>query len=612
MKLKLFTLTAIGTWFVVCATTFAGDIMTPLDLRHVKVGGEIGRRIDLTIEKNLFALDIEKDFLAPFRDKKSGRNTYIGLGKTIDAAVRFAAYTKDAKVVALKNHLIEEVLKTQEPDGYIGAMAPQARMNQVWDTHEMGYIIYGLASDHHYFGEKKSLEAARKLADYFLKHWPELPRDWPLEKGIGVTHLMGLTAFERNFMWLYHETSDQRYLDFCVKERALPTWNLDIVIGRRNLCEGHVYTYIARCLAQLDLYHLQPQESLLTCTRRAIDFMMKNDGVTLNGAVGQCEVWTDDQDVRNHLGETCATAYQLRLYDTLLRMEGNSFYGDIMERTIYNALFAAQSPDGRKVRYYVPMEGDRVYWPYDTYCCPGNFRRIIAELPTMAYYRTGAGLAVNLYTPSETTIDLNGGISLKVRQETDYPSSGHVTLHLDPSQPAKFPLKLRIPRWCPNASLSINGQPWKEPIASGNFLTLEREWRAGDQVTLDMPMSWRLVLGRKHQSGRAALMRGPLVYCVNPAQNEILKNKDGADLSFLLMLDPSSLKDVPGGDATVRPGGTACQAKFCTEPSEVTLCGTGLVHLKLTEFPDAEGKCVYFRLPDMSAAVPDELVQGEK
>ena len=192
-----------------------------------------------------------------------------------------------------------------------------------------------------------------------------------------------------------------------------------------------------------------------------------------------------------------------------------------MERIIYNTLFGAESSDGRRIRYYTPLEGDREYFPIDAYCCPCNFRRIIAELPTMVYYRSPAGLAVNLYTPSETTVDLAGGVSLKVRQETDYPSSGHVVIRVDPSAPAQFLLQLRIPRWCQKAAVAINGEPWRGPITSGEFLALDRRWTAGDRVTLDLPMTWRLVLGRKRQAGRRRRDARPagLLFEPRPKQN---------------------------------------------------------------------------------------------
>ncbi len=152
--------------------------------------------------------------------------------------------------------------------------------------------------------------------------------------------------------------------------------------------------------------------------------------------------------------------------------------------------------------------------------------------------------------------------------------------------------------------MAVNGQPWEKPIAPGEFLTIERQWSAGDRVTLDMPMSWRLVLGRKRQSGRAAVMRGPLVFCLNPAQKESLqrpgRGRPGRNRASIRR----RLKDLPG-DAAVRPGGMACRVRAGDDLIAVGVSGN--LSLVLTEFADPEGKCVYFRLPDLSAAVPDEL-----
>jgi len=579
----------------------AADALVPLDLRQVKVGGEIGRRIDMTVRNNMLKLDVEKDFLAFYRTK-TDRRGYTGLGKLIDAAVRFAAYTKDEQAIALKKQLVEGTIGAQAPDGYIGLSPPSNRMWGIWDVHDVNYIIYGLTSDYRYFGEKRSLEAARKAMDYIIQRWSAMPADWSRQNHI-ANHVH-LTGLERTLLTLYGETGDRRYLDFCTQQRALPEWDLGIVIGRRNLIEGHVYAYLTRCLAQLELYRLQPDERLLRPTRRAVDFLNAQDGVSITGAAGQWEIWTDDQDGRMALGETCATAYELRVYDSLLRLEGKPRYGDLMERIVYNTLFGAQSSDGRQIRYYTPLEGNREYFSIDAYCCPCNFRRIIAELPTLVYYQSRDGLAVNLYSASATTINLAGGVSLKVRQETDYPTSGHVAIRLDPARPAKFALRLRIPRWCHEATATVNEQRWEKPIASGDFLSIERQWKAGDRVTLELPMTWRLVLGRKRQSGRAAVMRGPVVFCLNPAQNQRLQKRDAADLGATLVIDPRSLKDSSGGEV-VRPGGMACQVSAWYDTMEIGIPSN--MSLKLTEFPDPQGKLVYFRLPDLRAAAPDEL-----
>ncbi|MBN1396200.1 MAG: glycoside hydrolase family 127 protein [Pirellulales bacterium] len=585
-------------------SALGGDALTPVELGKVEVGGEIGRRIDVTLRNNLLKIDAEKDFLAPFR-AKSARGGYIGLGKLIDSAVRLAAYGNDPRATALKIRLIEETIETQEPDGYIGRMAAPARMWNLWDVHEMAYIITGLVADHRFFDAESSLRAARRLADYILARWETMPEDW--DRRTGTAAHVSFTGLEGAMLALHRETGERRYLDFCVRRRALPDWDLGIVVGRRRLIEGHVYAYLARCLAQLDLFRLRPDEKLLRPTRRAVRFMTERDGMCITGGVGLWEIWTDDQDGRGALGETCATAYQLRVLDGLLRLEGDSRCGDLMERTILNALFAAQSPDGRKIRYYTPLEGDRTYFPKDTYCCPCNYRRIIAELPTMIYYRFPGGLAINLYTASEAALELDDGTSLKVGQETDYPNSGRVAIRLDPSRPAKFAVRLRIPSWCKGASATVNGKRWTSPAAAGKFLLIEREWKSGDQIAMDMPMTWRLVLGRKRQSGRAAVMRGPVVFCLNPQESASLRGRDAADLGAIV-IDPDSIELRTDG-GTFRPGGVACSLR-ATDVGHAKDFSHGF-SLRLTEFPDPDGKVVYFRLPDLSRASADELLSGE-
>jgi hypothetical protein len=519
----------------------------------------------------------------------------------IDAAVRFAAYTGDEKVVALKKHLVDSAIEAQEPDGYIGMFSVEQRMRGMWDVHEMAYLIYALASDYTYFGEQQSLAAARKAADYILDRWAKMPADWDAQTEI-ATHV-SVTGLERALLTLARLSNDRRYVDFVVKERALPEWDLGLVIGRRPLIEGHIYAYLCRCLAQLELYRSTPDDRLLQPTRRVVNFLTRGDGMTITGGCGQWETWTDDQDGRGALGETCATAYQVRIFDSLLRLRGDSRYGDLMERTIFNALFAAQSPDGRQIRYYTPFEGERSYHPGDTYCCPCNYRRIIAELPAMVYYLDGRGFVVNLYTPSQADLELPGGVKVVVRQETEYPNSGRVVIHVLPSQAAQFTLRLRIPTWCDTAQVSVNGRPFGQ-AHGGDFFPVKRLWRAEDQVVLEMPMRWRLVRGRRRQSGRVAVMRGPLVFCLNPAENDRLAERDGADLGQIT-LDPESLTAAAADDC-VRPDGQACRVRGWA-PGYATR-RPGDLSLQLTEFADSGGRAVYFRLQDLAGGVNDDLL----
>ena len=472
----------------------------------------------------------------------------------------------------------------------------------LWDIHEMGYLIYGLTADYQFFHERRSLDAARKLADYIIARWTAEPQR---EVGGEITTHMSVTGLERTLLTLAAASGDRRYSDFCTGQRKLREWDLDIVRGRWGRIEGHAYAYLAHALAQLRLYRDEPDERLLRTTRRAMDFLTRRDGMVISGTCGDHECWHDTQSGTTNLGETCATAYLLRTLDDLLRLEGDSRYGDVMERTIFNALFAAQSPDGRRIRYYTPFECSRAYFPGDTYCCPNNFRRIISELPAMIYYRAPRELTVNLYTTSTAKVELGSGLVVNVQQQTDYPSSGRVLLKVDPSQPAEFSLRLRIPRWCQGAKITVNGQPVQKPVRSGTHSAISRKWQAGDRVELEMPMALRFVRGRQSQAGRVAVMRGPVVFCLNRERNKGLGTIDPR----LITIVPSSLKG-PTRDDSVRSGGMACTVE-AWKPGAWYPSARPELRLVLTEFADPSGEFAYFHVPDPGAKelVDDELVE---
>jgi hypothetical protein len=224
----------------------------------------------------------------------------------------------------------------------------------------------------------------------------------------------------------------------------------------------------------------------------------------------------------------------------------------------------------------------------------------------MIYYRSEGGVAVSLYTASSADVENDDGLVVNIRQETDYPNSGKVLLRIDPSQPARFPLRLRIPRWCGSAAVTVNDRPVDRAMTAGTFLTLQRQWRAGDRVELQLPMSWRLVRGRKAQAGRVAIVRGPLLFCLNPASHEGLSD---ADLR-LITIDPGSIEG-PIPDDSVRPGGLACRVRGWGPGVWYPQAKTSL-QLRLTEFPDPGGRATYFHVPNPrdDRFVDDELVAG--
>jgi DUF1680 family protein len=223
-------------------------------------------------------------------------------------------------------------------------------------------------------------------------------------------------------------------------------------------------------------------------------------------------------------------------------------------------------------------------------------------LPQLIFYQSDKGLAINLYTTSQATIPGIGGTTVTISQETDYPGTGLVTVHVDPKETASFPLLLRIPGWCSKSVVSINGNPITDAKKSGEFLKIDRSWKSGDQVTLDMSMPWRFITGRKSQEGRFAVMRGPLVYTLNPDKESSLTK---IDLKRLVLLPETA--ELVMNDTTFRPNGTACRIK-----ADLDKAGKGALSLTLTEFPDPDGQWTYFQLPDSKTAADDELLVSDK
>ncbi|MBN1910570.1 MAG: glycoside hydrolase family 127 protein [Pirellulales bacterium] len=583
------------------------DKLRSVRLTQGELSGEIGRRLDELIEKNFMVIDLERDFVEPFRKRPAGDRRYIGVGKVIDAGSRFAAYTGDPRVARRTARLIEELMKTRDADGYLGHMPvePDGQQNgRNWILHDQEYSVLGLVDHWRYCGDRKSLDYAREVADYILKSFPRVAqRDRVCTAGLPEAMLT-----------LYGCTGDRRYLTFAAdmphgfphgetEHASLRKWRKDNLTGPTT---SHVYVNVARCYAQTMLYRWEGDEGLLEASRFVLRELTRRGGcLFVIGSASDGERFSYTQNGRGPVAESCVTDYLIRWFGSLLRLEGDLRYGDLIERAVYNALFAAQDPAGRRIRYFTPFEGPRRYFENDGFCCPGNHRRIIAELPEMVYYQTADGAVVlNLFTQSKKTFALPGGRSVTIQQETDYPTSGVVKIQVTPSEPTEFSLRLRIPRWCPKATLTLAGEPAR-PVAPGaKYFELRRTWSPGDTLTLDMPMPWRLVRGHQTQEGRVALMRGPVVYCIGTAQNTELLKKIKAPND--LVLDPTSLGR-PVADPSVRPDGLKVSATARLVGSDKSSPPLAVV---LTEFVDPTGVATYFRIPDLSVAVEDELISA--
>jgi uncharacterized protein len=228
------------------------DRLVAQNLRNVKVGGEFGRRIDLTIRKNLLAIDLDKTFLRYLPQKNAA--DYIGTGNVIQTVVWFSVITGDEELLALKKRMIDMTIKAQEADGYIGLQPTANRLWGWWDLQESTLIVQALLTNYLYYGEKESLEAARRAMDWIIPRWEAEPN---AEKKVclgAICWEIATIDFVPCCLRLHQATGDPKYLDFVVRNRKPADWSLPIVLGRTPPYQGHATAFMDHCLAQLELY----------------------------------------------------------------------------------------------------------------------------------------------------------------------------------------------------------------------------------------------------------------------------------------------------------------------------------------------------------------------
>ncbi|MDD3920937.1 MAG: glycoside hydrolase family 127 protein, partial [Eubacteriales bacterium] len=219
----------------------------------------------------------------------------------------------------------------------------------------------------------------------------------------------------------------------------------------------------------------------------------------------------------------------------MLRIDHDAQYADVMERVLYNGAISGMSLDGTRFFYVNPLEVrpeackcDRKYHHVKTTrqgwfkcaCCPPNLARLVASVSRYVYTADPDRLNVNLYIGSEYDCTL-AGESVHAALSTRYPWEGVASLQLGMAKPTAFRVALRIPGWCEHYTLRLNGEPVLFTAERG-YCVLERHWQDGDELTLDMRMQPRLVMANpkvRDDAGKVALMRGPLVYCLEQADN---------------------------------------------------------------------------------------------
>lgn len=477
------------------------------------------------------------------------------IGKWIEAASYALGHGRDATIEAQIDEITDLYEKAQLPDGYLNTWYIGREIENRWtnlrDNHELynaGHLLEGAIAYYQATGKRKLLDVLERYVDHIATVFgtgPGQKRGYP-----------GHEEIEIALIKLYRVTRVQKHLDlvtYFINERGRQPHYFDaeavargddpkaywagsyeysqshIPVRDQTKVVGHavrafyLYTAMADLAAEIDDAGLKHACEVLwddVTSRR----MYVTGGF---GPSAHNEGFTTDYDLPNDTAyaETCATVAMVFWAQRMLNLDLDGKYADLMELGLFNGGLAGLSHEGTHYFYENKLESDGSHsrWAWHSCpCCTMNVSRLVASIGDY-FYSTGKDLiAVHLYGGNSATIDLDGTV-VKIREESNFPWSGKIAISVDPVAEREFTLKLRIPSWTENASVSVNGETVDVAAASEKgYLAIRRVWRAGDRIAMDLPMPVRRLYAHprvRMDVGRVALSRGPFVYCVEQADN---------------------------------------------------------------------------------------------
>jgi hypothetical protein len=507
------------------------------------------------------ALDVDSP-PGPLRIPFNGRpNTAVmywdsDIAKWIEMASYTLATHRDAALEARIDALIARIARAQRPDGYFNSYfirrEPAKRWTNLRDWHELycaGHLIEAAVAHAQVTGKAALLDVVRRYADYIDTVFGPKPGR---RRGY-----CGHPEIELALVKLARFTGERRYLElarFFVDERGRDPHYFDqearargedpaaqyygtyeysqshAPVREQRRVVGHAVRAMYLYSAMADLAGEFADDAMMSaCEALWTDLTTRRLYVTGGlGPSARNEGFTTDYDLPNEsaYAETCAAVGLVFWAHRMALAQRDGRYADAMELALYNGAQSGLALDGEHFFYDNPLAsrgGHRRWTWHRCPCCPPNIGRLLASLGQYVY-STGAGeVAVHLYVASTGSLRVDG-VDVRLRQRTDYPWDGAVRLDVDPARATRFALRLRIPGWCRSARLAVNGEAIAiESVVDAGYAHIEREWRLGDVVALDLDMPAERVYAHPDVAadvGRVALKRGPVVYCVEAQDNE--------------------------------------------------------------------------------------------
>lgn len=414
-------------------------------------------------------------------------------GHLMSATALMYAATGDSIFKAKGDSIVEGLGKVQKAlgNGYLSAF-PEELINRnirgesVWAPwYTLHKILCGLIDQYLYAHNDNAFQIAKYFGDwaYFkLKDIPEETRIKMLRNEFG--------GMNEAFYNLYALTGDKKYFVlgefFRQEEVVTPLANRDNDFGTK-----HTNTFIPKVLGEMRRYEITGDTASLNLSRFFWDEMIGHH-VFAPGCLSDKEHYFPVNLKHEHLsgytGETCCTYNMLKLGRHIFAAGPEAEIFDYYERALYNHILGQQDPESGMVAYFLPL-GTGTHRVYSTpensfWCCVGSGFESHAKYAESIYFSTAdnKGLFVNLFIPSKVNDPLTG---FEISQNNNFPAERSTTLTIEKADKGEKTLYIRKPNWADKIGVSINGKPEKFLVNRNNYISLKREWKAGDKVLLD-------------------------------------------------------------------------------------------------------------------------------
>lgn len=496
--------------------------------------------------------------------------------KALEAMAYSLKNNPDSALERKADEWIDIIAAAQQPDGYLNTWYTLSDITKRYtdmsmhEDYNAGHMIEAAVAYYYATGKRKFLDVSIRWANHFDALFGPTKRHW----------VTGHQELELALVKLYKATNDKKYLtlaDWLLSERGHKnavgyTWTdwkdtayaQDVVpVKMQSKITGHAVRAMYMYTGAADVAAQTGDTGYLSAMQRVWkDVVYKNMYITGGiGSSGSNEGFGIDYDLPNEQAycETCASVGMVFWNQRMNALTGDAKYMDVLERSLYNGALDGLSLTGDHFFYGNPLGSNgknaRREW-FGTACCPANIARLIASLGDYIYAKDQESIYINLFVGSETTINLKGK-DIAVKMETNYPLDGNIQIAISASTSSNFRVLLRKPGWANNTvvpgnlysfasfsglqpSLLVNGKT--VPVTEENgYYIIQRQWKKNDLISYQLPMEIKRVLSSdaiKTNHYRMALERGPLVYCIEGADNE------GKAYNILLPLD-SKIEEQP-------------------------------------------------------------------